>query len=414
VRGTVFDLLVELRRTVVTLRSGTIVVCMVRAPRRCVTLDQPEQVVIVTAATIQGPSTGGPTETQFAESCLSAIDRAACVIALPRQAESVPPSSAPTPSTAAPGLPTRRVRSVSPPVGPVSPSVSQVGPRVSQISPSVSQPASGVGQGWEGFYLGIQVGGARGSVGLRERGASQCFRDPVFPFPVAPTCPETPFSFGDSPTGFSGGALLGYTVKLGAVVLGIEGNLSWTHLGSSRNQPVPPFTLDRSIIPFGPRNIATRNEGFSGSISQAVGGSFNGRFGFVATSNVMVYGIGGVAIERVSGNLTYLATVNNLIDDFAVTESTLTGTDTTYGLAQWSVSRLGPTGGGGVELDVGGRMRMRLEWRYTDFGNFSVNVPLTRTTTMPAVAAPNSGPPNANADINVRFQTLTLGLVFAL
>ena len=79
VRGTIFDLLVEARRTIVTLREGVIVVCTIGAPQRCVTLDTPGQVVIVTRTTIEGPSRASSSETRFAELCLRPVDRSACV-----------------------------------------------------------------------------------------------------------------------------------------------------------------------------------------------------------------------------------------------------------------------------------------------------------------------------------------------
>ena len=67
VRGTMFDLLVEARRTIVTLREGVIVVCPIGAPQRCVTLNTPGQTVIVTVTTVEGPSLTGPSETRFAQ-----------------------------------------------------------------------------------------------------------------------------------------------------------------------------------------------------------------------------------------------------------------------------------------------------------------------------------------------------------
>lgn len=72
VRGTAFDLLVEGDQTVVTLRRGAIVVCLVSAPQHCVTVTVPRQTVIVSADKIQGPIRGGPSSTQFAANCLSA------------------------------------------------------------------------------------------------------------------------------------------------------------------------------------------------------------------------------------------------------------------------------------------------------------------------------------------------------
>ena len=78
VRGTVFDVIVELRRTVVTLREGVIVVCPIAAPRNCLTLDRPGQTVIVTTTTIAGPLPESASPTRFADLCLAPIDRASC------------------------------------------------------------------------------------------------------------------------------------------------------------------------------------------------------------------------------------------------------------------------------------------------------------------------------------------------
>jgi len=79
VRGTAFDLLVERARTTVTLREGEISVCLIRAPRRCVIMSAPGEVVVVTNTTISGPRAGGVSPTQFASRCLQPIDRSACV-----------------------------------------------------------------------------------------------------------------------------------------------------------------------------------------------------------------------------------------------------------------------------------------------------------------------------------------------
>ena len=67
VRGTEFDLLVEPRRTIVTLREGVIIVCTIGTPQSCATLDTPGQSVIVTRSSIQGPTLDGPSPTRFAE-----------------------------------------------------------------------------------------------------------------------------------------------------------------------------------------------------------------------------------------------------------------------------------------------------------------------------------------------------------
>jgi outer membrane immunogenic protein len=78
VQGTVFDVLVESRRTIVTLREGVIHVCPIRAPQNCVTLDVPGETVIVTTTTVEGPFPAGTSPTRFADLCLSPIDRSSC------------------------------------------------------------------------------------------------------------------------------------------------------------------------------------------------------------------------------------------------------------------------------------------------------------------------------------------------
>ena len=80
VRGTVFDVLVEQSRTIVTLREGVIVVCPILAQQRCVTLDTPGQVVIVTPVAVEGPSPTGPSQTRFTDLCLRPVDRSLCTV----------------------------------------------------------------------------------------------------------------------------------------------------------------------------------------------------------------------------------------------------------------------------------------------------------------------------------------------
>jgi hypothetical protein len=75
VRGTVFELLVEANRTTVTLREGTIVVCLVHRPQHCVTVTTPDSVLTVTSTEIRGPTPNAPSPTQFADNCLSPVDR---------------------------------------------------------------------------------------------------------------------------------------------------------------------------------------------------------------------------------------------------------------------------------------------------------------------------------------------------
>lgn len=77
-RGTVFDVLAESRRTIVTLREGVIDACPIRAPQNCVTLDVPGETVIVTPTTVEGPFPATTSPTRFADLCLGPTDRSSC------------------------------------------------------------------------------------------------------------------------------------------------------------------------------------------------------------------------------------------------------------------------------------------------------------------------------------------------
>ena len=97
VRGTVFDLVVEIRRTIVTLRQGTIVVCLVHQPQRCVSVTVPGSVVVVTATEISGPTPRAPSPTQFADNCLSPTDRRLSLCATEALSASINPVAAMSP-----------------------------------------------------------------------------------------------------------------------------------------------------------------------------------------------------------------------------------------------------------------------------------------------------------------------------
>jgi outer membrane immunogenic protein len=126
-----------------------------------------------------------------------------------------------------------------------------------------------------------------------------------------------------------------------------------------------------------------------------------------------VYGTGGVAFGEVSGAYSYTAT-NNYFDRAGFLDLTHLATAS----GTWSETRVGWTGGGGVEMAVWGPWKARLEYRYSDLGTFTKSVPLTRTCadagSGPATCttAPNVGTSSASIDIKSTFQTFRVGLGF--
>ena len=103
-------------------------------------------------------------------------------------------------------------------------------------------------------------------------------------------------------------------------------------------------------------------EQFTGSQKQGWDGSLRLRAGVLVTPQTLVYATGGLAIGQVSGTFSYY------------------GADSAgaavYGAASWSETRVGGTIGAGVETALGAGMKARAEYRYTNLGKFSKDVPL--------------------------------------
>jgi hypothetical protein len=91
VRGTIFDLVAESRRTTVVLQEGSIEVCTTGARRQCKLLSRKGDVLTVTGSTIDGPHGGGPAPSEFASRCLGASTQN-CTLSAP---VNPPPMAAP-------------------------------------------------------------------------------------------------------------------------------------------------------------------------------------------------------------------------------------------------------------------------------------------------------------------------------
>jgi outer membrane immunogenic protein len=239
---------------------------------------------------------------------------------------------------------------------------------------------------WTGAQVGGQGGVSSMAQGFAEPGSHlfpDCFSDSSF----SPSfCRETPFSFNGNQTSATGGVFLGYRVQFGSVVAGIEGDVN------GKNATAAYTAADTNHF---------RTETFAASASQGWDSSIRGRLGWLVTPSTMIYGTGGVAFGRVTGTFNYTASE---IDGCGPCASVNGG-------GIWSTVRTGATGGGGVEtlLSTGvgpfPSVTLRLEYRYTDLGNFSENVPL-HTFCGGTCTSPSS---NALINLHPTFQTVTVG-----
>jgi outer membrane immunogenic protein len=237
-------------------------------------------------------------------------------------------------------------------------------------------------------WTGGQVGGSNGG-----SFANNAFADPgsyICPpgLPFGSGCYETPFSFTGHSTSYTIGPFLGYRMQLGSFVVGIEGDASYKNTSNSLAQ-----NSTTSISSF------VRTDSFYGSIKQGWDSSVRARAGILVTPWALLYGTGGIAFERVSGSLIYNGNL------YSCAGCTLLGTATDAG--SFNEFRVGATGGGGVEIQLGGPWSARIEYRYTDFGSFTKSVPVTNLCA--SCASPS---PIATVDLHPSFQTVRVGVGF--
>ena len=185
VRGTIFDVIVESRRTVVTLREGVIVVCPIAALRNCRTLDRPGQTVIVTTSTIDGPLPESASPTRFADLCLAPIDRASCAFTTTARLEPEPT--------------------------------------------------------WDGFRAGIHGGYVSNRAPVVVSGSAAV--------ETSITVGNVPRSLDPSGSGFIGGIQASYSRQFDHIVLGIDADISGLAARTRDNVTVNPFTVIVSTTP---------------------------------------------------------------------------------------------------------------------------------------------------------------------
>ncbi len=230
---------------------------------------------------------------------------------------------------------------------------------------------------WTGGQLGSSNGASSVNNNFVEPGSFNCFSLGLF------TCRETPFAFDDPRAGFITGVYLGYRWQMGVWVVGVEGDINYKFNGeTSKYQNSPPPWL--------------AFEEFYGSAKQTWDGSARGRLGYLVSPTTLFYITGGAAIGEVKGNYSYLAC------DFIP--------GCVYGTGSFSDTRVGWTVGGGVEAVIAYGWKARVEYRYTDLGDFSANIPLYNN--YGAGVCGTSCGTNARIDLGPTNQRITFGIGF--
>jgi outer membrane immunogenic protein len=168
-----------------------------------------------------------------------------------------------------------------------------------------------------------------------------------------------------------GGIFAGYDWQVARLwVTGIEADISFGDSGMSRGG-IPGTYGDGS----GPAALIApgveAEQADSASVKFGWGSSARARLGYLSTPNVLVYGTGGVAFQRVSATVACSGTTSSFCGSAfrsvfpGFTEAAMTET--------FSTMRTGPTFGGGVEAKLTGNWFGKAEFRYANFGQFSHN-----------------------------------------
>jgi outer membrane immunogenic protein len=177
----------------------------------------------------------------------------------------------------------------------------------------LASPAKADPYSWTGPYAGISVGGDWANATVRDT-----------------TGGVTPGPFRYSPSGFLGGGLAGYNYQLGALVIGVEGDVGYMSFGGKGYVP--------SSTP-GQHQDLTLDNGFYADIT--------GRAGILIDPTTLVF---------VKGGFAYL-------DSSASQQSTKAGyvANGTSAFTGWTV-------GAGAEHMVTENISLKLEWQHFDFG----------------------------------------------
>lgn len=178
---------------------------------------------------------------------------------------------------------------------------------------------------WTGFYAGVQIGHAWGQDTTKEFFSAG--RVPV----------RSDYIYDYSADSLVGGGHLGFNYQMGALVLGVEGDLEATNASGGFNDPGgrPGPTID-------PGGIVRVKQDWQGSVRARLGYAFD---------RLMVYGSGGVSFSRFE---------YSYFNPFPLVNAGEGG----------KFSRTGWTVGGGANYAMSDRIIVGLDYRYTDYGRF--------------------------------------------
>jgi outer membrane immunogenic protein len=220
---------------------------------------------------------------------------------------------------------------------------------------------------WSGWYVGLNAGGGWGDDGISNTvtsntclvnaGATGCAAA------VSVLNASVPGQFGTKPSGFIGGAQLGYNFQAGTFVWGVETDFQGADIKDAASAVSGPTKLP------GFADVLS----LAGTASQKLDwfGTLRGRLGFLATPQLLLYGTGGLAYGHVETDVAFVGHIQET-NPF----------DGATGLSQ-SDTRVGWTIGGGLEWMFAPNWSVKGEYLYYDLGHVTLNQTLNLVSTAP-------------------------------
>jgi len=190
-------------------------------------------------------------------------------------------------------------------------------------------------ESWTGPYVGLNAGGSFSNDGEAKTVGTPAFRT------LIPTL--APAKLKTDSSGFIGGAQVGYNVRSGSIVYGVEAVINY--LGSKKSDS---FTSTATVLGTTLTTSAAQKIDYLGTLRL--------RAGVLATDRLLVYATGGLAFGGVKDSASVSANA---------------APSTLFWRGSSSSTRSGYALGGGVEYSLNERTSLKGEYLYYDLGSKS-------------------------------------------
>jgi outer membrane immunogenic protein len=200
---------------------------------------------------------------------------------------------------------------------------------------------------WTGFYAGANAG-----YGKSANNDGVQFTDfPAGSFANTFAIGQTPRAISFDPKGVIGGVEAGYNWQSGALVLGVEADVSGTGIKASGT-----FVFPGSVLGAPETTTASSSLDWLATI--------RGRVGFTPVDRLLIFGTGGVAFGQVNNQMSIVASNP---PGFPVFLATLNGNQNS--------TRTGWAAGAGAQYALTNNIFAKLEWLYYDLGTATFSTP---------------------------------------